>query len=460
MKRITVSLSYPGTGYLTPTGASGGPGSGVVFPVKVIDADGALLDKGVVSVDAPARLAVPDTVDLAFVRLTWPSGHRETRRVPLDAEDEAKLVFDDHLFGANEWSAWAVPRLNPRTPMLGSMGNLDLDLDKFSQVWLRLWKFADGAWRLQNLAPTQARRNGSVWQLDLTLAACPWLLQVGGTQVPWRFIALPGDGAARVLLTPRDSHDPRADPLKVVVTGFRPDAETLLEFLARDVLGAADAIAVSPELAPRLFGDPSGDPVSGVAGAYYLLRTGRWQDYGVPWFRRLYEASSWLADSAIVYCLRRLRAGLGNDEDERDVRRLFAECLARGWPVFAEGATLLHEAAALLRGGAGQDDPDPFELAEALGAAKAWAGSVNSFYGRYPDVPGAIKWVGMPAAPRYLKRPAAFWSKGLDSHGSSVSLGLSDTAGDEIHRPHARRSRTGDDKRPESEEFLLGSISK
>src|SRR5262249_19038957 len=158
-------------------------------------------------------------------------------------ESEASVSFDDSQIAANEWSAWAIPKLNPKTPLASPSGDIDLGLDRFERVWLCLWRLVEGSWSLETLKPETTYRNGAAWQLDLSLDASSWLLQVGGSQVTWRFVSLPGGGPVRVLLTPKDSADPRADALKVVVTGFRADAEMLLEFLARDAIRATDALA-------------------------------------------------------------------------------------------------------------------------------------------------------------------------------------------------------------------------
>src|SRR5262249_37652478 len=154
-----------------------------------------------------------DDTDLAFVRLTWPSGRAETQRVNLQRQPQASVTFSDSRIAPNEWSAWAIPKLNPRTPLAKASGDVDLGLDRFDNVWLRLWKFDQDAWHKQRLQPSATYRNGAAWQLDLSLEARPWLLQVGGSTVTWRFVSLPGGGPARVLITPKDSTDPRADEL-------------------------------------------------------------------------------------------------------------------------------------------------------------------------------------------------------------------------------------------------------
>lgn len=398
MKQIAVRLNYASMSQ-GPEGVSATP----TFPVRLLDTEGAVLAEGAASVDQPAVLQADDRQEQVFVRLTWPSGRSETRRLSLrDGEEPFSVEFSDSRIAANEWSAWAIPKLNPQTPLLrhGSRLHLDLELARFDRVWLRLWKFAGGHWTPQPLQPQATYRNDTAWQLDLELDAAVWLLQLGGSKVIWRFVSLPGGGPARVLITPRDSDDPRADALKVIVTSHRGEAETLLEFLARDALRSAKALAGSAALAQQLFAAKLADPVSAVAGAYYLLRADPPHNQPLDWYENLYREFRWLPDAAIVYCTRLLREGLRDAAARRTVRKLFGECLERGWPVFGEGVSLLQENAALLRGSGKRAENPDYARVMALGAARAWAGAAASFYGRHPGEPSALQWVGMPGAPR------------------------------------------------------------
>jgi len=238
MKRLHVSLAYRPSDFARPND----PDASVALPVKALDADGTVLDEGSASSSQPAMLSVPDDTGMAYVRLTWPSGHTETQRADLSEMNEASVTFSDAAISRNEWAAWAVPKLNPRTPLARPESPADLGMDEFNNVWLRLWRFEGGVWKREKLRPIEERRSKVATQMDLELGHAHWLLQVGGSKVTWRFVALPGGGRARVLITPRDSKDPRADELKVVVTSFRERAETLLEFLSRDAMRSVNAL--------------------------------------------------------------------------------------------------------------------------------------------------------------------------------------------------------------------------
>lgn len=453
MKKLSVSLAYTTTDF----DRRRGPEAGLALPVKALDADGSVLAEGAVSVDRAVSLDVPDSTDTAFVRLTWPSGRSETQRVELRASSQAAVTFSDSRIAPNEWSAWAIPKLNPHTPLARASGDVDLGLDRFARVWLRLWKFEQDAWVQEKLSPDARYRNGAAWQIDLSLSAKPWLLQVGGSQVTWRFVALPGGGPARVLITPKDSKDPRADELKVIVTSFRADAETLLEFLARDAMRAVDALANSAALATQLFAEKFSDPLSAVAGAYYLLRSEGWNRVPLRWFENLSEQFEWLPDAAIVHCIRLLREGPEAWKPGRGPYDLFVRGLERGWPVYSEGVTLLQEAATSLRGTYGRSDPTPFERAQAIGAAKAWAGAAASFYGRSPEAPSTLQWVGMPKTPRRRRLDPALASP---RRSGSLALGFAET--ELVRRAPTKPARqpVRAIEGPGDDEFLLGSITR
>ncbi|MEA5474883.1 hypothetical protein VB716_11695 [Synechococcus sp. CCY9201] len=464
MKNLIVTLAYNAADY----GRRDGSETGYALPLKVLDAEGSVLAEGAASVDQPASFEILDETELVFVRLTWPSGRTETQRIDLQGRSDASVTFSDSTIAPNEWSAWAIPKLNPRTPLALGTGAVDLYLSRYDRVWLRLWRFEAGAWVEEPLNPTGTYRNRSAWQLDLTLASCPWLLQIGGSAVTWRFVSLPGGGPARVLITPRDSSDPRADEMKVIVTGFRADAENLLEFLARDSIRAVHALADSVLLAEKLLAEKFHDPLAAVAGAYYLLRVNAWNRLPCSWFENLSQQFAWLPDAAIVHSIRLLREGTEAQTSPYSPPDLLNQSLKCGWPVYSEGITLLQEAAASLRGSPTRThDQDSFRDVQQLGAAKAWAGAAASFYGRFPDDPSPLKWAGMPHAPRrrslnpLLRDYTATHPPGNATREAQLSRVIADSASN-LKPTGSLKGESVQLARPSSltpdDVFLLGSI--
>lgn len=404
MKALNVHLDYRAS---SSPQFRRGSSLGTALPVKVLDVGGTIIGDALASLQRPAEFSLPDELQTVFVRLIWPSGKTETHRVSLSANATAIATFSDARIARNEWSAWATPLINANTSHLSTDRLAGASIDPYLNVWLRIWQFERGSWHPTQIAPRMQYKSETARQVDLELEEKPHLLQVGGSKVPWRFVALPGAGPCRVLLTPNESRDPRADPLKIVVTSFRTDAETLLEFLARDAVRAANTMANSAAMAISLFEEKFEDPIAAVAGAYYLLRIEDWERVPIEWWQNLSRNFPWIPDTAIVHCVRLLRAGLENDSARVEAIDLFRMCLEQGWPVYEEGLQLLQEAGSLLRHVADRRDAEYFASVESLTTAKAWAGASLSFYGKEPYKPSAVLWVGMPNAPRRrrLSRP-------------------------------------------------------
>lgn len=394
---------------MTPPMFQPGRSTSIALPVKVLDADGAVLAEGVASLERPAEFKLMEYCETVFVRLIWPSGKTETQRVVLLSSATAKITFSDAKIAHNEWSAWAIPRLNARTSLADSDRPKDMTILSYANVWLRVWRFDRGQWSTTPMVPRMQYKSDVARQIDLDLDAKPHLLQIGGSGVPWRFVALPGAGPCRVLLTPNHSKDPRSDSLKVVVTSFRADAETLLEFLARDEVQAANTMANSEAMAVALFEEKFADPIAAVAGAYYLLRIENWERVPLTWWANLSSNFNWIPDTAILHCVRLLHAGLEDEHARSEAMDLFKACLDRGWPVYEEGLQLLQEASSLLRNIASREDAEYFARVETLVTAKTWAGAALSFYGREPAKPSAVLWVGMPNAPRRRHHATPEW---------------------------------------------------
>ncbi|MDM0110540.1 hypothetical protein QTI66_00160 [Variovorax sp. J22R133] len=396
MKSILVHLNYSST----DSSPSSQRQTELALPLRVLDADGSLVAEGAASTSAPASFDISALDGPAFVRLIWPSGRTQTKRVEVAEGGTGVVSFDDSRLSSSEWSSWAVPRLTEHTSLASPDLPPSVHIEKFDRVWLQIWVFEDMMWRPTFIQPRQTYRNDSARQLDFELDEKCRLLQLGGTSVPWRFVALPGGGTCRVFLTPREPNDLRSEPLKVVVSTFRRDAETLLEFLARDSLRAANAVGSYQPVAQRLMQDKTDDPVSAVAAAYFLLRTERWRAIPLSWFDNLYNLFPWLADPAVIRCALLLRRGLLEESDVNEAAFLLKTCLERGVPVFSEGLLLLQETASVLQSARGPCEPSVYQQVERLVASQAWAGAALSFYGESPSRPSPDRIVGLPGKGR------------------------------------------------------------
>ncbi|MDX0481432.1 hypothetical protein GOD90_20365 [Sinorhizobium medicae] len=363
----------------------------VALPLRVLDADGGVVATGAASLSQPMRCDIGSASRPLFVRLTWPSGKTETKRA-----DGPEVVFDHSSISRDQWAAWAVPRLNERTSQAVSASVPgQVAIDSYDRAWLRLWTFRKGQWSDRPLAPEDQNRNDSAIQLDFILDEHPWCLQLGGKSIPWMIISLPPGGRCRVLITPNESTDPRREPLKVVVTGFRSETETLLEFLSRDSLRAANAVASYVPLAIQLLEGKFQDPIAAVAGAYYLLRIDKWRQIELGWIENLDLEFPWIPDGAIIRAAVLTRGGLRDETAAKTVLERLSESLKRGVPIFAEGISLMHEAASVLRSGAKKTGF--FKKVDRLAASRLWAGAAFAFSGEDPAHPSPERRRGTPS---------------------------------------------------------------
>lgn len=399
MRNLRVHLEYG-----LATGVAG-KGAETALPFRVLDEKGTVLAESAALSGAPRNVVLSGDPDEAYVRLSWPSGRAQTQRVVFSAEGEAVAVFSEEHSSYSHWSAWAVPRLGkPRTGP-SSNGSLppEIHLDHYAKVWLRFWSFKDAKWEVARIRPIMQYKSDEARQLDVNLPNEPHLLHIGGVDVPWQFVSLPSGGPCRVFITPNQSCNPRSGPLRVVVTSFRAGAEMLLEFMARDSMRAASAIADSQALALKLFEEKFEDPFAAVAGAYFLLRTDAWENVPLDWWKTLSSHFRIIPDTSILHCVRLLRGGLIGRHQQNTAMSLFRSTLDRGWPVYEEGLQLLQEASALLKHIASPRDVVDLSRVDALATAAAWAGASLSFHGLHPSRPSAVLWAGMPGeAVRWL----------------------------------------------------------
>ncbi len=394
MKEVSVSLNYAqSAAFSASSGVAAAP---VVLPVRVLDSDGTLVAEGAASSSDVTKIGVPDGEDAMFVRLTWPSGRTEIQRV----DTQGQVSFSDHEISRNEWSAWAATRIGHKPAADRESRASDPGIGKHAANWMRLWKFQAGTWVETPLELLESQQGSNAIQFDLRLEAANYCLQLGGARIPWILVALPGGGACRVLITPNASNDPRALPLKVVVTGFRTDAETLLEFLTRDSIHAARQVAKHAYVATRLVGSKVSDPIAAAAGALFLMRTRQWQNTAMWWFDNLAEGYPWLADGAIIRSAIQLRAGASSPHDVETAWHWFEVAVSRGVPVFAEGMSLLREISSILAVDANKKQQSLLAQVSQLVAAEAWAGAACAFFGEAPGKPSADRVYGTPGKSR------------------------------------------------------------
>jgi hypothetical protein len=307
--------------------------------------------------------------------------------------DECRVVFESTELSQQEPSGRAVHR-GANAAALASAdtfaGKHQFNKALPEGVWLAQWRLEQSHWVSGAVQAHSVRHAASAvqFQVDLELNGDKCLLQVGGPETAWRFVALPGVHTCRVLLTPNASMDPRAEPLKVTVSSERADAEALMVFLARDALSAAVRLSRYSPLNAAFWQQT--DPVAAAAMGYFYLRCSAPIHSNA--FTRLAGTFPHVADFALQCCINLIRTGLRDESHLNQARRLFHECWRQGLPWFSEGMSLLYEAASVLREG----DEELYRQVELLMASRAWAGPALSFYGENPYHPHPGRIHGTP----------------------------------------------------------------
>jgi len=359
------------------------------FPFKVLGEHGQLLAEGVADGSRTTQVQLTDmaAAQKIYVRLAVPSGRPVSRPVTISSSAEASVHFSADDFPGETWAKWALARSAPSKAAPKPLVSL-------GSVWFRLWSREGIYWcPSRGLPRSNSVSSSAARQVDFDLPeATQHLLQFGGTHVPWSFVALP-PGRSRMFFTANSEPTSSSLPVKVVVTRFQPEAETLLEFMARDSLRAADSISKWGPIATQLLHDKFEDSISAIIGAYFLLRIGRWKQTDLQWFENLYSHFAWSSDAALIRCAVSGRRGLSKPGDVTRFLQQLRECFARGVPLFEEGHRVLlevHSIVASLSNADGVTDSLNAELVaacEALSSSRVWAGSSFAFRGARPDVP-------------------------------------------------------------------------
>lgn len=412
MKSLEVALDYGSMDASVQGQFAPETGASAPFPFRVMDMHGGLLAEGAVNSQQSTRVLFEDPMgnEVLFVRLLWPNGSASTQVAHYGRGAGASVQFSGAELGGAAWAKWATPRLGQSGGLTRS-SPASRRIDRLKYVWLRLWSHHPEGWRVREGIPSlRTERGEDARQIDLQLSAGAHLLQLGGAQMPWVFVALPGDGPCRVLLTPNPAVDPKTLPLKIVVTSFRPEAESIAEFLSRDALRAADLVGHFGPVAQRLLHGKVNDSISAIVGAYYLLRVGRWKDTPADWFQNLYEWYPWSADAALIKCALTVRRGLATPSSVRAAFIELTQVFERGVPLFEEAHRLMIEVHSILRSaaasmGAPDTSPDPrasegtevlFRKCESFANARAWTGPSFSYFGHVPGEPSAKRLRGAP----------------------------------------------------------------
>lgn len=382
------------------------PKRSVPLPYKVLDNQGQLLAEGVADSAKAVSVKILNTPESqqVFVRVVFPGGKAVVKQTDMKAAGKAEVEISDDSLPGDSWAKWAVIRsaLNQASPE---------PLTKLGNVWLRLWTYSivDGWQATTDLPSSNTQANVFAKQVDLE-AASPnqsRLLQFGSPKLPATFVSLP-PSRCRLYFTTNPDPDSTNLPVKVVLTSYRPEAETLLEFLARDSLRAADSISKFGKVATELLHAKVRDPIGAIIGAYFLLRMGHWKETDPSWFDNLHNCYPWSSDAALIRCAVTARRGIAGPEQFEAFFNQLKEAFVCGYPLFEEGHRVLKEVLFVLQGALKPkerfaDLTNPIyqlvlDWCWDLASARVRIGSSFAFTGTLPNKPSSQRHKGSPTS--------------------------------------------------------------
>lgn len=373
----------------------------LTLPLDVYSSKGDLLASGAASPHRPANFKIPTggpRSNRLYVVARLPNG--STLQESVDAKDDSGSV-EFELGSPHEWLQWVAPYQS--LDHLRDDIAVDLDTRRhIGRVWMTLWSLNEGRWQSKQLdiASRHSDPNG-IQQVTLDVPHYPHLLQVGGDEVGWRLVALPPGQMVRVALT--RSPGKGGDAVNITIAREQADNEIILSYLADGAIGEANALAETLEIADRLLQEKISDPVSAVAGGYFLLRNNKLEKRE-DWVRNLKNWFPEMADGAILSAALAARSdGAG----EARIRKDIEIALNRGMPIFAMGAEILLQTMAAVH--RGEDEKKGFHqrylALQAYVSASIPAGPYFAFEGLSPAEPTWVSVFGPEDRPGFGDEP-------------------------------------------------------
>lgn len=373
----------------------------LTLPLDVYSSRGDLLASGAASPHRPASFKISSggpRRNRLYVVAKLPNG--STLQESVETKDDSGSI-EFELGSPHEWLQWVAP--------FQTLDHLrdDFAIDpqsrrRIGRVWMTLWSLNEGRWQSKQLEVASRHSDPiGVQQVTLDVPLYPHLLQVGGDEVGWRLVALPPGQMVRVALTRSPGED--GDSVNLTIAREQADNEIILSYLAGGAIGEANALAETLDIADRLLQEKISDPVSAVAGGYFLLRNNKLENRE-DWVRNLKNWFPEVADGAI------LSAALAARSDgarEASIRKDIEVALNRGMPIFAIGAEILLQIMAAVH--RGDDEKRGFHqrylALQAYVRASIPAGPYFAFEGLSPAEPTWVSVYGPQDQPGFGDEP-------------------------------------------------------
>lgn len=353
----------------------------LTVPVVVYLPNGDVVARGVASPMEPLSLAIPSHGHPSRLHVVGAlPGGGSLRQVADVSDGNAAVTLGLQPTSPVQWLDWVAPF----QPLNHLQGGGRFEKRTVGHVWMTLWRMGGKRWEaISPTMPSPLLSMDGARQIELDIDNVPHLLQVGGDDVAWRLITLPPGGRVRVAWTRTAKDD--GDSVEVTVARVHVENELIMSFLAEGAVSEALRLGETWEAADLMLQRKKDDPVSAVAGAYLLLKSGRlrarehWVENLAQWFPHI-------ADGAIVSAALELRKG---GASPNSVRRRLHIALARGLPVFKIGLDLLVETMAAVHRGTSESKLFHEQYLAALTYSRAAcdAGAYCAFYGASPTEP-------------------------------------------------------------------------
>lgn len=359
------------------------------LPVSIVDARGQVLSTGTVTSRRPTELGYERGDNPVFVRLNLPNGTTETR--PLLTGD--RIWHDEVTFrvgddvATSDWMAWSAARLDVKR-----QGGALLNQPGMEDAWFQLWEKTPDAVRWRQV-PIELRlrelhRSREAIQLELGYSQYPRALVVRLDSDSPQIVSLPIFETSVLVMMLRTLSG-RVKP-RVVVGGYSPNAEAIMEFLRAGRLGSVETLLdPGSELAHRLLHLKVEDPIAATAAAYYLLRKRDWDRLPPLWLDNLAHWYEGIPDAQLIRAASRIERGMPIGDAANLAVETLSHFLDRGIPLFAEATWLLSDLLALA-----EKAEEPLDARMAKSLRKMLASSRPSglsfgFAGNAPDRPMA-----------------------------------------------------------------------
>lgn len=314
------------------------PSSRTALPIYLLDDRGVVIgaDRILTGGQRPSRIDPDSDAFPRYVRVDLPNGNVLVK--PVSTNENSPVTFVLGYDSPRETMSWAAPRVDfsPRAEVLALREGMQ-------SGWIQLWQLGTTGWRQLPLH-LHGRFDAAPTALELRLTDLrePGALVINTGQGVPQVISLPASAKLRALITTTEVTQGTWDT-QVVLGGYGPRTEGVLEFLRKGALDSAEALDPGMERAMGFLYEKQKDPLAATAGAYYLLRRRAWDRLPLPWLKNLANRFKWIPDAHLLLACVQIREGMNNREAGILAGRAIEAAFTRGFPLFFEARGLLQE---------------------------------------------------------------------------------------------------------------------